>query len=99
MNEGSPSPGRATDTLLARLASQGDDSACRELIRRYQDRIYEVAYSYARDWDQAWDITQETFLKMWEAVASGRMPLSGGALSAGDLALLRQWILDGALDN
>jgi RNA polymerase sigma-70 factor (ECF subfamily) len=54
--------------LLVRLAQQGDVTACQDLIRRYQDRIYTVAYSCVQDRDEALDITQDTFLRMLEGL-------------------------------
>jgi RNA polymerase sigma-70 factor (ECF subfamily) len=56
------------DSLLARLARQGSVTACEELIRRYQDRVYAVAYSYVHDAEEALDITQDTFLRMVEGL-------------------------------
>lgn len=61
-------PAAAPDRLLARSAARGDDSARGELIRRYQDRIYQVAYGFVRDRDEALDITQDTFLQMLEGL-------------------------------
>ena len=49
----SSSPGAAPDMLLARSAARGDQSARGELIRRYQERIYQVAYGYVHDRDEA----------------------------------------------
>lgn len=58
----------ATDALLARLATSGDDAARGELIRRYHERIYRVVYGYVQDRDEAQDLTQETFLQMLEGL-------------------------------
>src|SRR5436309_3235178 len=60
--------GAVPDALLARAAARGDDAACAELIRRYRDRVYRVAYGYVQDRDEALDITQETFLQMVEGL-------------------------------
>ena len=54
----------APDSELVRLARRGEVAASQELIRRYQDRIYMVAFSYVQDPDEAVDITQDTFLRM-----------------------------------
>jgi RNA polymerase sigma-70 factor, ECF subfamily len=56
------------DSLLVRSARSGDAAACQELIRRYQDRIYAVAYGYVHDREDALDITQDTFLRMLEGL-------------------------------
>jgi len=36
---------------------------------------------------------------LFQKVLSGRMPLAGGPLTAGDIDLIRQWINAGAPDN
>jgi RNA polymerase sigma-70 factor (ECF subfamily) len=54
----------APDSELVRLARRGEVAASQELIRRYQDRIYTVAFSYVQDPDEAVDITQDTLLRM-----------------------------------
>jgi hypothetical protein len=36
---------------------------------------------------------------LYQMVASGRMPETGGSLTSADIALIRQWINDGALNN
>jgi RNA polymerase sigma-70 factor (ECF subfamily) len=56
------------DSLLVRSARGGDVAACQELIRRYQDRIYAVAYGYVQNREEALDITQDTFLRMLEGL-------------------------------
>jgi RNA polymerase sigma-70 factor (ECF subfamily) len=53
---------------LVRLARQGSVAACEELIRRYQDRVYSIAFGYLHDPEEALDITQDTFLRMVEGL-------------------------------
>jgi RNA polymerase sigma-70 factor, ECF subfamily len=60
------------DSLLVRSARRGDVAACQELIRRYQDRVYAIAFSYAHDHDEAMDLTQDTFLRMLQGLARFR---------------------------
>jgi RNA polymerase sigma-70 factor, ECF subfamily len=62
------SPEATPDALLARSAAKGDETACRELIRRYQDRIYTVACSYVRDPEEALDITQDAIVRIIEGL-------------------------------
>lgn len=64
--------GIVPDELLARSAARGNDTACRELFRRYQERIYRVAYGCVRNREEALDITQETFVKMLESLPDFR---------------------------
>jgi RNA polymerase sigma-70 factor (ECF subfamily) len=56
------------DSTLVSLARQGSTNACEELIRRYQDRVYTIAYGYVHDPEEALDITQDTFLRMVEGL-------------------------------
>jgi RNA polymerase sigma-70 factor (ECF subfamily) len=56
------------DSALVRAARQGDIAACQELIGRYQDRIYAVAYGYVQNREEALDITQDTFVRMLEGL-------------------------------
>jgi RNA polymerase sigma-70 factor (ECF subfamily) len=60
------------DGTLVRLAREGSVAACEALIRRYQDRIYTIAYSYVHDPEEALDITQDTFLRMIEGLSRFR---------------------------
>ncbi|MDD4834384.1 MAG: sigma-70 family RNA polymerase sigma factor, partial [Lutispora sp.] len=36
-----------------------------ELINRYQNKVYSTAYSYTRDYEEAKDLTQEIFIKIY----------------------------------
>lgn len=51
--------------LLAQLA-KGNEYAFRELYLAYFDRIYSAALAYTKVHEQAEDITQQVFLKIWE---------------------------------
>ena len=52
-------------TLLERCR-QGDDLAWEALVRRYQGRVYSVAYHYMRNADEARDMAQEIFIRIYE---------------------------------
>jgi RNA polymerase sigma-70 factor (ECF subfamily) len=51
-------------TLLARCR-QGDDLAWEALVRRYQGRVYSVAYHYMRNVEEARDAAQEVFIRIY----------------------------------
>lgn len=51
--------------LLARYR-QGDERALNELIARHLKPVYNFVYRMARNVQDAEDITQETFIKMWK---------------------------------
>ena len=38
------------------------------LVDRYQQKVFRLAYSIVRDWAWAEDVTQETFVKMWQVL-------------------------------
>lgn len=42
----------------------GDQAAFRELVSRYQRRVYGIAFGMVRDADDAMDLTQEAFIKV-----------------------------------
>jgi RNA polymerase sigma factor (sigma-70 family) len=52
------------EALLAGLAS-GDAEAAAALIRRFQGRVYGLAYSIVGDAGAAEDVAQETFVRAW----------------------------------
>jgi RNA polymerase sigma-70 factor (ECF subfamily) len=55
--------------LIQRLRA-GDEAAFRELIERYGPRIYRVAYGILRNPDDADDISQEVFAKVYFSIKS-----------------------------
>ena len=54
------------DYALLRRLARGEDAALTELVRRHQQRIYQIAYRLLRDPLEAEDATQEVFLKVYE---------------------------------
>lgn len=50
---------------LVRQATGGDLDAFEELIRRLQRRVYGFAYHHLRDVDEAHDLSQEIFVKLY----------------------------------
>lgn len=59
------------DECIAR-AQQGDVAAFSELVARYQDRIYRFLVRLTRSPDDALELTQETFLSAYQALARWR---------------------------
>ena len=60
------------DEDRARLRRQGDRLAFSELVRRYQDRIYRFVMRMVRSREDALDLTQETFVRAWQALPQWR---------------------------
>jgi RNA polymerase sigma-70 factor (ECF subfamily) len=58
--------GIGTEELMARV-QQGDMEAYRELIRRYQNKVFRVISGYHRDREDAMEVLQDTFLKVYTA--------------------------------
>jgi RNA polymerase sigma-70 factor, ECF subfamily len=50
---------------LVRQATGGDLDAFEELVRRLQRRVYGFAYQHLRDSDEAHDLAQEIFVKLY----------------------------------
>ncbi len=60
-----------TDELkLIKKAQKGDVSAFEQIITRYQSVVYSVSYRYAENQDDASDMAQEIFLKMFRTINS-----------------------------
>jgi len=50
---------------LVHAATGGDLEAFEELIRRMQRRVYGFSFQHLRDFDEAQDLTQEIFVKLY----------------------------------
>jgi RNA polymerase sigma-70 factor (ECF subfamily) len=62
--ESSPA-GKPGDEELVALAQKGDDHAFEELIQRHQQKAYRIAFDFARDREEAKDLSQEAFLRAY----------------------------------
>ena len=51
--------------LVSLIVSDRTDEACDELFRRYRKRIYLWCFSYTHDRDEAVEMTQEIFIKVF----------------------------------
>ncbi|HXM56791.1 MAG TPA: sigma-70 family RNA polymerase sigma factor [Candidatus Dormibacteraeota bacterium] len=59
-------PGEESDSdALARAARGGDLDAFEGLVKRYQRRVYALAYQHLRDADEAQDLAQEVFVRLY----------------------------------
>lgn len=78
MNAFSPSP----DLLLARRAASGRPEAWEELLALYGERIYNLAVHFAGGAEDAEDLTQEIFLRLYQNLRlyRGDVPLAAWAL-------------------
>ncbi len=55
-----------SDEDLVTLCLAGNMQLSRTLVKRYEDPIYNFVYNFVKDVDQAADIVQDTFIKMWQ---------------------------------
>jgi RNA polymerase sigma-70 factor (ECF subfamily) len=70
---------------------RGDALAWEALVRRFQARVYAVAYHYLRDADEARDLAQEVFVKVYRGLGS----FTGGSF----LPWLLRTARNGAIDR
>ena len=72
MSEADADPPKPTgdkpDDILVASAREGDTAAFDELVRRYQRRIYALAYNMTSNHQDADDIVQETFAKAYRSL-------------------------------
>lgn len=67
-----PDPRVDTDEHLVSRAQNGDSTAFDELVRRYRNDVFALAYHYLRDREEAWDTAQEVFLKAYRGLGRFR---------------------------
>ena len=56
------------DSILVQQCQQGDSDAMDRLIRKYQNRIYNIILRMCANPDDAAELTQETFVKIIESI-------------------------------
>lgn len=67
---GAYAPGEVPDRDLAALARDGSRPAQAEILRRYMPLVYRISLKLSRDRDQASDLTQDVFLRAFQALAT-----------------------------
>ncbi len=61
-----------SDIELVDRARNGEPEAFRDLVVRHQRRVYAVALGIVKDRDLAWDVAQETFVRVHQHLAEFR---------------------------
>ena len=56
--------------MLVRRCLAGDAAAWEEIVQTYNRRIYNICYRFAGSGDDAEDLTQEAFIKMYRTLSS-----------------------------
>jgi len=66
------------ETKLIKLAQEGDKKALSELVKQYEQTVYNFSYKICRDKDRAEHTMQETFMSMVKSISqfSGNSKLS-----------------------
>ncbi|MEN9555451.1 MAG: Sigma-24 [Planctomycetota bacterium] len=59
----------ASEVRLVHSARSGDQDAFRELVQRYERRVFRVVNRFITDPDTVADLLQEIFLRAWERLA------------------------------
>ena len=62
----------ASDQEVVAAARSGDETAYRELVRRYERPVFSLIYRMVRNRELAEDLSQETFIKVLNALGSYR---------------------------
>jgi len=67
MPDPSPAPTEAIDTLIASCLG-GDQTAWEEIVRQHRRKVFNIAYKFTGRHDQAEDLTQDVFLKIFKSL-------------------------------
>ena len=78
--------------LLVRRCVAGDAVAWEEIVQRYHRRIYNLCYRFAGSADDAQDLTQEVFIRMYRTLNSYDM--GRGAFMTWVTTLTRNLLVD-----
>jgi len=57
------------DRLLVEKAQSGDTKAFDELVLKYQKRIHELALRFTKNPDDAFDLSQDVFVKVFRSLS------------------------------
>ena len=65
-----PTPSFAEPDPLIERCLQGDEQAWEQIVRQYWRRVFNVAYKFVGRHDEAEDLTQDVFLKVFKSLAT-----------------------------
>jgi RNA polymerase sigma-70 factor (ECF subfamily) len=78
--------------MLVRRCVAGDAAAWEEIVQRYHRRIYNICYRFAGSADDAQDLTQDVFIKMYRTLKS--YDLERGAFMTWVTTITRNLLVD-----
>jgi RNA polymerase sigma-70 factor (ECF subfamily) len=61
---------RLTDEQLVALTLQGEQAAFNIIVERYQKQVFSLAYRLRNDYDEARDLAQEAFIRIYQQLPS-----------------------------
>lgn len=61
---------RLSDEQLVALTLQGEQAAFNILVERYQKQVFSLAYRLHQDYDEARDLAQEAFIRIYQQLPS-----------------------------
>jgi RNA polymerase sigma-70 factor (ECF subfamily) len=64
------------DAVLVSRSAQGDESAFRELLHRHQGAVYGFAFRFLKDAQEAEEVAQEVFLRLYRTAGAYRCQAS-----------------------
>lgn len=67
---GDQSPVEISDEALCQRVAERDETAFDQLVERYQGRAYRLAWSILRDAEEARDVSQEAFIRLYQSAGS-----------------------------
>jgi len=78
--------------MLVRRCIAGDAAAWEEIVQNYNRRIYNICYRFAGSADDAQDLTQEVFIKLYRTISS--YDTSKGAFATWVTTITRNLLVD-----
>ena len=83
---------QTTDAELVKQCLAGDHGAWETIVRQYTQRVYNLAYRFTGRFDEAEDLTQEIFLKIYRTLTTYRS--ESGALVTWIVRVGRNHLID-----
>lgn len=68
-----PEPGEVSDSDLVKRCQAGDTRAFDVLVSRYRGKVYAMTYHMIQNEAEAWDLSQEAFIKAWRAMPNFKL--------------------------
>jgi len=66
--EATPAQADVSELDLVRRCQAGDTEAFDELVTRYRTRVFSMIYNMVHSEQDAWDLSQDSFLKAWKSI-------------------------------